>query len=1721
MENSNDSIASAAILSGSDSNIKVARMLPRCQICQQTYSFPGSSERYNQRLPVLLLCNHTICETCLCQAKPNRFMKCPTCDAIIPLNKKKTSDQFECNFYILGLVKHVTQFGDNANTIHAPSASSSLCGECSNPVADRRCLQCDSLYCHECFKKIHHFSKVLRSHQTLELVTTTKVFQHIPGPCDCAPGQQVNFYCETCNKAICSECKCHSHLLHDIKHLYERNVNTLKEIPAYIALLNQLEQLNELSIKTCDSTLQTEKVYAQKAIDDISNYFIDMHSSLQVAEQRLVKIVKDHYRDNHMKIQMCQENLKTNKGQIEAYMDKLKHYSRSAPYNLDLESLLQQISVFTKELPCDLTVFQSSHNPITFERPMEPLRGLMECIRVQWNEEILLTLGRCENISSPPHFLPSSNTSMMEQTNMYRSPIVHSQGNSKISPVLSPVLQVDKKLKLNEELRTNSPRESPQLNRIVEQMDIDQPNEKHRKHSGDRKKSRDAKSSRVQKVIPKISLLPKIETTTGYVSHIKNPQEIYIQDISFVTNLDHFIGMCNDVAKNQVKPEDIVTDEMYLMNDSEATNPAKWYRAVVKGRSEKRTYDVQLIDFGNTKSVDKSKIRTCPDVLKNQPRGAAHCCLYNLHPRHGKWTDEVNCLITEMVMSESVMKMTLGIQSEIHVVDLVVMKNLKPLSIRDTLLSVNLAREIPSMDPQMTQLINELRTNIQRGQNARPKFFAPSATVGIYFSPKVIHVESPMEFYVMKHTDIHLYEQQKLAMDHYYENQTRERIYAPEIGAPVAISINDHWFRGEVTEVRGPLQVEVQLVDVGTKHLVNLRSLRMLISDFLKNLPKGVIACSLAHISLCSRYEYQWPAEATEKFSALIASDNIELFVHSENSNRKDMYNVTLYSVRKDKNICINAQLVQMEYAISTGSESVQVEFEKVTDDDSEIEPTSSHGDGKNKSVENAKKSHRLNARILNVISPEEFYVLNLTYMAGFDRVQQIIEKQMTGYVCPEKMLTWKEGDVCFVKTDTAADRICEWRRARVKRQEHAKGGCVVFLLDSGIDKFVKMSDMAQVEDKDAWGACPGAIRCHLSNVEPTAGKTLWPSSAIDKFKKYCTSKKYEGYAVTMMGPFVNGSVPVVLWGRVEEEDPLQPTIVRWKNLNESLVKHGYAHLAQKFPKTFDNELIETEMAKRSEEFEQFIENLNAMTRESVQPVVQERDPLQNELSAKITNVLEWKPAEPWTDTLFVGVSTYVDNNGIIHMYNVQNRARLDTMRLIANQVLHETYPSPVEQFWSKNQPCMAQFSLDNHYYRGIVRKVDKEKSQCLVQFVDYGNIEECPFKIMRKTLLFGNIPIQSYRFRFANIVPMKSDEPWPVEVLDKIHAYTVGNDCTVTLIGTPEETGVAGRIYDMTSLRLGSVDMVKFLIENEMAIPANQKIAVKERKQLECAEPEEKRKKEQEKEPEMKLDSLSKYQEYFKQKELKELLEDDKHSSAESDEIVSSSESESSGPEDDDQMETVSFGDFNPDYVSTEIPEPAVFTTLVVNRDCEGFYGTTTEVISALDLYIYPDLAGHEKMHKDMDKCLQDAAPCYPAVTKVTALTVPYLVRYDEDSRWYRGLVLDDGNIEDEYSVKFVDYLNTEHVKITDIKPLHENLQVVPLRNLRVKLADVKVNQRYRNDDVEKELRKLLHKKRVYVKIVNRDQPLSVQIYGDKEAKVVIYESLINKKFYLRQPKI
>lgn len=345
----------------------------------------------------------------------------------------------------------------------------------------------------------------------------------------------------------------------------------------------------------------------------------------------------------------------------------------------------------------------------------------------------------------------------------------------------------------------------------------------------------------------------------------------------------------------------------------------------------------------------------------------------------------------------------------------------------------------------------------------------------------------------------------------------------------------------------------------------------------------------------------------------------------------------------------------------------------------------------------------------------------------------------------------------------------------------------------------------------------PAAIRCFLACIGPTGNKDTWTSSVIDAFK--VAIEKFEFFSISLHGKSVNDSLPVILWGMAAEKaKAFSPQLFQYTNINNSLVQYGYVHLKEKFQPLSAAESVEDELSRYYKAFDQFFEDINVeverpMTSLSLDDscdMYQVRGNVclimisffylslppfhaQDDITDEVTPIERWLPAKPIDKAIFVGVPTYVDNNGIIYLHDVDKERVLEMIKKVINAKYETSQQHPSDKFYAVGEPCMARFHIDEKFYRAIIRQA-VNSSKYKVQFVDYGNIEECDLKDIRKNIICGRVPALVNKYRLTDVAPRTANGIWSTEALDTLHSLIVGKQCQVR-VDTDMDTDAAGTV--------------------------------------------------------------------------------------------------------------------------------------------------------------------------------------------------------------------------------------------------------------------------------------------------------------------------------------
>jgi len=128
---------------------------------------------------------------------------------------------------------------------------------------------------------------------------------------------------------------------------------------------------------------------------------------------------------------------------------------------------------------------------------------------------------------------------------------------------------------------------------------------------------------------------------------------------------------------------------------------------------------------------------------------------------------------------------------------------------------------------------------------------------------------------------------------------------------------------------------------------------------------------------------------------------------------------------------------------------------------------------------------------------------------------------------------------------------------------------------------------------------------------------------------------------------------------------------------------------------------------------------------------------------------------------------------------------------------------------WKQGEACIAMFSLDKRWYRGLVMKV-LDTGDCEVKFVDYGSQELCQPGYLRKKLLCTEIPIQCFTVNM-NILPVT--EKWSKEVLDLLHETLVDQELDVSVTEDKDTFPLSVKVSTKSGL-----DIAEFLVQQGFA---------------------------------------------------------------------------------------------------------------------------------------------------------------------------------------------------------------------------------------------------------------------------------------------------------------
>lgn len=340
-----------------------------CQLCGNGFTNVGI------RVPILLLCGHTYCSSCLEKARDAgpSALQCGVCGVLTCLDLQM---ELQKNDAILDLLA-----SKEYQQLTSAQSLAESCAECEGRVATLYCAECAASYCQPCAKEAHQGSKVRSRHNCVAVAQ-----KPCPQPtCKKHPGQSCVLYCETEKQPMCVLCKFYGQ--HRF-HKYEMLGKTANQYCA--SVMEKLDKVEKMAgeldaaAKALWEAEQQVNISARKTQEVLEKHFEDMRqvylTALEKREAALLMMV-----DKQVAIKQCM--LQEFRMEIAASRARVLAAKEEASLLLKLNPVAALLSRKHTDSSLEMALKQSTSTPTTRSQPEVPLilhpdiaKGMLEVL---------------------------------------------------------------------------------------------------------------------------------------------------------------------------------------------------------------------------------------------------------------------------------------------------------------------------------------------------------------------------------------------------------------------------------------------------------------------------------------------------------------------------------------------------------------------------------------------------------------------------------------------------------------------------------------------------------------------------------------------------------------------------------------------------------------------------------------------------------------------------------------------------------------------------------------------------------------------------------------------------------------------------------------------------------------------------------------------------------------------------------------------------------------------------------------------------------------------------------------------------------------------------------------------------------------------------------------------------------------------------------------------
>ncbi|XP_077297129.1 RING finger protein 17-like isoform X2 [Arctopsyche grandis] len=1355
-----------------------------CCICKYDFIFTGFNDKLVTCIPYILPCNHSACIECIDAIKYLKHFECQWCETkctlpadLLELAKKDLTSAFPINFHVLGQAFYK-----------------------STKITGRNLASNISL------ESLEKYSKQLTKKDDSD-----DHVKEISVPCfECK--KQTFSMCPQCNLNLCDTCFKKKHDFSSTKNHLKVELKCVEYFLKSTKCQQHPDKDVDLYCQNCDVNIcaycvilklpchNHDVVIIKTKNDEIQEYLkkekLNVHKvyfRLKKSKREIMKIDKDSSSVGGVRFEITNKFANAHAALQLAEFDMLRDIKEIPKRDLTSikQSLIESESELSKLVQVmELCFIPALNNLIDYQRVLSSVKKAYDTPRylsgdsndpstplISVNQHVLTDLKNYCKLNklefSSYKLLSKVDKSSDDELESDFIEIKNEICREKILPANSSSSRNNIKIQDCQPPARFKNDDEDNINSIMNKFKTTntRPAQVAEQHKNVQSQSNDSLRGASKKSTIEVKLPIPGSTEVGIVSHIVNPHEFYVQCTTHQNLIDEISR--ESFAKHRPVPNFMKPGRVLFYN-----NPIdqRNYRVYIL-EHDSTLAKVKFIDYGQIEEIPVKLLYTLHYKYVSVPPLAIKCLLADCAAPEGGWTwadytymhtlvkSRICCTVHIKQPCDSGFKVDLMIDGK---------TNLK---------EALLVRKSDNGDSIKLQSYEDVSI--------------PESDSVLNGEVVITHIVSPTCFYIRKVSHEKQYNLLSNDMNKMYTGGACEKVRNLKMGQHAACFVLKFncWSRCCVLNILNEQKVLVRLLDIGMETSVLQTSLYFLQKKF-REIDILAKKCSLHMIRPINK---TWCNNAIK-----LLTDCSKSWTPStvKQMNKKyNVFDVEMQSCINGEILSLGDELVKRGYAQYLKSGKSHLKNNLTYQKKQKIETIT-------KVVPPSEPVHddfgRIPVKVMLAVSPSEIYIQLISAQALLTEFSANMQK-FYETAKPNLKINWKLNDKCAITSSQQG----QWCRGLIVELNEEEGTCKVFLKDIAVWEKLDIKDLYELPSQFLT-VKDGTFKCFLSGINPALG-TQWPNLSCEYLQEITSN--YSKYAICSDGVIDNKSLPIQLW--VYYTDPggaLEPSIKEWRRVNDMIVHKGLA--------IWDtNKMEEWKIA----------EELKAKQVPKIAPHTDE-DYKKSLIfdSFKLLPAVQkkWKPSVLRSKD-FSGIPTNVDDEFNIYILDLAVKEQLEYVNTYIMEQFENSSPQPEDMFWGPDQPCIAQFSTDNKFYRGLTIKT-LENNCMLVRFIDYGNDEVCPISTLRKNIVLEEIPALVLKCRVVGVQP--KGNIWEESKLDMIHQTVVEKECFINVLGTNEENDVIyikldiPNVTDLATLTitLGIADYCDYPQMLDVALPTN-----------------------------------------------------------------------------------------------------------------------------------------------------------------------------------------------------------------------------------------------------------------------------------------------------------